>query len=111
MRVLPTLLIVCLSTGLAFGRPEPDPEVQAVYPSSATIPDHLLRITIVFASAAPAGVLPVPGRGTAHDRKWRRQDHQHRLDADLSGRHSRAELYRVEERDRRADQIAGHRVI
>ena len=30
--------------------------------------------------------------------KRRRQDHQHRLDADLPGRHPRAELHRVQER-------------
>ena len=56
------------------------------------------------------GVLPQPGGGAAHDRGWQRPDRQHRLDADLSGRHPRAELYRVQIGGRRADQIAGQRM-
>src|SRR3546814_2397403 len=41
-------------------------------------------------------LLPLPERGPSYDRARQRQDHQHCLDAHLSGRHSRAELYRVE---------------
>ena len=42
--------------------------------------------------------------GAAHDRAGPRQDHQHRLDAVLPGRHPRADLHRVEERRRRPHQ-------
>ena len=57
------------------------------------------------------GLLPLPGGGAAHDRpRARRQDHQHRLDAVLPGRHPRAVLHRVQERRRRPDQAARQRV-
>ena len=41
---------------------------------------------------------------------WRRQDHQHRVDALLPGRHPRAVLHRVEERRRRPDAAARQRM-
>jgi 2-deoxy-D-gluconate 3-dehydrogenase len=39
-------------------------------------------------------VLPVPGGGASHGPAGPRQDHQHRFDAELPGRHPRAELHR-----------------
>ncbi len=56
------------------------------------------------------GVLPVAGRGAPHDSRGRRQDHQHRLDAVVPGRHSRAFLHRQQERHRRAHETARQRV-
>ena len=38
-----------------------------------------------------SALLPLPGGRAAHDRAGQRQDRQHRLDAELPGRHPRAE--------------------
>ena len=56
------------------------------------------------------GVLPVAGGGAPHDPERRRQDHQHRVDAVVPGRHPRALLHRQQERHRRPHEAAGQRV-
>ena len=55
-------------------------------------------------------VLPVANRRTAYDRKGRGQDHQHRLDAQLSRRRPRAKLHRVKIGRGGADQGTGERM-
>ena len=56
-------------------------------------------------------VLPgAGGRAAMLARRARRQDHQHRLDALVPGRHPRAVLHREQERRRGPDPAAGQRV-
>ena len=55
-------------------------------------------------------LLPLPGGGATHDRAGQRQDRQHRLDAELPGRHPGAELYGVQSGRGRADQGARQRM-
>ena len=59
--------------------------------------DDVLQINL------KARLLPLAGRGARDGQAGRRQDHQHRLDAVLPGRHPHPLLYRHQERRRRAD--------